>query len=225
MSLALVPLLATLGPVTAMALLCGVVLAETALPVGFFLPGDSLLFAAGLLSATGALPVPVFLVVAAVWAAAVLGDQLGFLTGRYTGTRLLRGSGRGHRLWARHLDAAERFFERHGAKTVVLARFVPAARTFTPFIAGAAHMSHRRFTSYNIGGGLAWSASMVLGGFYLGGVPFVRAHVELTTLAIIAVSLAPAALAALRAWRARHHPTDGPAAAEKPRERTSTSTA
>jgi membrane protein DedA with SNARE-associated domain len=204
MSLALVPLLATLGPITAMALLCGVVLAETALPLGFFLPGDSLLFAAGLLSATGALPVPVLLVVAAVWAAAVLGDQIGFLTGRYTGTRFLRRRRPG--VWTRHVEAAERFFDRHGAKTVVLARFVPAARTLTPFVAGAARMSHRRFTAYNVGGGLVWSAVMVLGGFYLGGVPFVASHVELTTLAIIAVSIAPATVAALRGWRARRRP-------------------
>ncbi len=209
MSLALVPLLATLGPITAMALLCGVVLAETALPLGFFLPGDSLLFAAGLLSATGALPVPVLLVVAAVWAAAVLGDQIGFLTGRYTGTRFLRR--RRPLLWVRHVDAAESFFDRHGARTVVLARFVPAARTFTPFVAGAARMSHRRFTTYNVGGGLVWSAVMVLGGFYLGGVPFVASHVELTTLAIIAVSIAPATLAAFRAWRARRHGAEQPA--------------
>ncbi|MEH3034725.1 MAG: VTT domain-containing protein [Aeromicrobium erythreum] len=221
MSLALVPLLATLGPVAATALLCAVVLAETALPVGFFLPGDSLLFAAGLLSATGALPVPVLVLVVLVWIAAVVGDQIGFLAGRRAGTRLVRVARRGrvHRLVTRHLGAAERFFDRHGARTVVLARFVPAARTFAPFVAGAARMSHRRFTTYNVGGGLVWSAVMILGGFFLGGVPFVAAHVELTTLAIIAVSLAPAAVAAVRGRRVGARRDAQPSLATVPRER------
>ncbi|MCM3515152.1 DedA family protein [Nocardioides sp. P86] len=191
-----VPLLATLGP-AALLLLCAVVFAETGLLVGFFLPGDSLLFAAGLLVATGTIPVPVLLVVAATWASASVGDQVAYTIGRRYGPRLF--DRRPSRLFSpRHVSAARAFFDRHGHKAVILARFVPLARTFTPVVAGAVAMPRRRFTAYNVLGGLAWTTAMTLAGFYLGGVPLIAHHVEVTSLALVGLSLVPAAIALAR---------------------------
>lgn len=163
----------------------------------FFLPGDSLLFAAGLFTAAGVIPLPIGLILAGAAASAVAGDQVGFRIGRRLGPRLFAPGGR--RPWSqRHVAAAHDFFERHGHKAVVLARFVPLARTFTPVVAGAVGMPARRFTGYNVVGGLLWTTSMLLAGFFLGGVPLIAAHVELATVALIAVSLIPATAAFLR---------------------------
>jgi membrane-associated protein len=199
MTLALVPLLASLGS-AALLLLVGVVFAETGLLVGFFLPGDSILFAAGLFVSTGVIPLPLSLVLAATWAAAVAGDQVGYSIGHRVGPRLFASDT--SRWWSRrHLEAARRFFDRHGTKAVVLARFVPGARTFTPVVAGAVGMPRRRFTAYNVAGGLGWTLAMILAGFFLGGVQVVAAHVELFTLGLIALSLVPAAIAMVRRRR------------------------
>ena len=192
--------MATLGP-AAVLLLAAVVFAETGLLVGFFLPGDSLLFAAGLFVATGVVPVPLAVVVLVTFAAAVLGDQLAYTIGRRGGRSLLGSDRPWTRRMDHHLAAAAGFFERHGPKAVVLARFVPLARTFTPVVAGAAAMPRRTFTAYNMLGGLLWTAGMVLAGYLLGGVPLVARHVELMTVALASVSLIPAAAALLRRRR------------------------
>lgn len=200
MTSALTSLLSDLGPV-AVLLLFAVVFAETGLLIGFFLPGDSLLFAAGLLVASGVLPVPLFVVIAATWLAAALGDQVAYWIGRRLGGRLFTSNSRF--VSAKHVDSARVFFERHGHMAVILARFVPLARTFTPVVAGAVEMPRRRFTIYNVVGGLLWTTSMCLAGYFLGGVPLVANHVDVVTIGIIALSLLPAAFSLLRHRRNR----------------------
>ena len=202
MTVVLTPLMLSLGT-AAVAVLLAVTFLESGVLLGFFLPGDSLLFTGGLLVASGRIHLPVAVVVAAVAAAAVLGDQLGYALGRRLGPRVF--SGRAARfLSPAHLARAERFFDRHGPRAVLLARFVPVVRTLTPFLAGSAAMSRRRFTAYNAVGGVVWSAGTVLAGYYLGGVPLVAHHVELVVFGVVAVSLLPMAVTfAVRRWRTR----------------------
>ena len=207
----LVPLMTMLGPF-AVLLLMGVLFAETGLLAGFFLPGDSLLFAAGVLVAGGAIHLPLGLVAAGAVVAAVLGDQVGYLLGRRFGPRVF--SRRSSRWLSRdHPVRAEAFFDRHGPKAVVLARFVPVVRTLVPALAGMGRMPRRRFTGYNLAGGLVWAVGMLLAGFFLGGVPFIAAHIELLALAVVGASLVPAGVALLRS-RARRlraaRAADGP---------------
>lgn len=204
----LTPLMAVLGPL-AVLLLMGVLFAETGLLAGFFLPGDSLLFAAGVLVAAGAINLPLWLVAAGAFLAAVVGDQVGYLVGRRFGPRVF--SRRNSRWLSRdHVARAEAFFDRHGPKAVVLARFVPVVRTLVPAVAGMGQMPRRRFTAYNLAGGLVWAVGMLLAGFFLGGVPFIAAHIELLALAVVAASLVPAGVALLhrRGSRARRRARD-----------------
>lgn len=192
----LTPFLTSLGPAALIAVMA-IVFAETGLLVGFFLPGDSLLFTAGLLTASGALSLPVGVMILGASVAAVAGDQLGYHLGRRYGPRLFERPG--SRLFRRaHAEQAQRFFARHGSRAVILARFVPVVRTFTPVVAGVALMPYRRFAGFNIVGGIGWCALLLLAGYFLGGVAFVSAHVELITLGIVAVSLVPIVVAALR---------------------------
>ncbi|MBV9830441.1 MAG: VTT domain-containing protein [Marmoricola sp.] len=198
----LTPLLATLGPV-ALALLMLVLFVETGLLVGSFLPGDSLLFAAGVLVASHALPFPIWLVVPTCAVAAIAGDQVGYLLGRRFGSRIFSGSGTG--VWGRvldrhHADRAARFFAAHGGRAIVMARFVPVVRGFTPAAAGLARMPQQRFSAYNVGGGAVWVTLMLLAGFYAGGIPLVAHHVELMALVLASAGLVP--MFAAR-WRAR----------------------
>lgn len=192
-------LLVSLGPLAVLIVLA-LVFAETGLLAGFFLPGDSLLFTTGLLCARGTIGVPIWAVVPAVCLAAVAGAQVGYLLGRRYGARLLNRP-RSRLLDPRHLERARTFFERHGARAVVLARFVPVARTFTPVAAGAGRMPPRSFASYNVLGAVLWCTSLLLAGYLLGGVALVGAHVELITVGIVLISLLPAALAAMRRHR------------------------
>jgi len=142
-----------------------IVFAESGLFFGFFLPGDSLLFVAGLLAAQGHLSLPVILV--GCFVAAVAGDQVGYSFGRMTGPRLFRRPD--SRLFKQqHLQRARDYFEEHGAKTILLARFVPIVRTFAPIVAGAAAMPYRTFISFNIVGGLVWAVGVQLLGFFVG---------------------------------------------------------
>ena len=201
MLIALTPLLAVLGPVAVLVAMA-IVFAETGLLLGFFLPGDGLLFTLGLLAASGALHLPVWLVVAAVFVAAVAGDQVGYLLGRRFGPRIFNREGS---RWFRasHAERARVFFDRHGPKAVILARFVPVVRTFTPVVAGVARMPRRRFTAYNVAGGLLWSLLLVPAGYVLGGVPLVAAHVELLVVAIVVLSAVPPLVAYLATRRTR----------------------
>src|SRR5262249_15414892 len=145
--------------------LSAIVFSETGLLVGFFLPGDSMLFAAGVLASQ-----EVFNIVAlnaALIAAAILGDALNYYVGLQMGEYVFE-RGRLRFVKHSHLMAAKQFYERHGGKAIVLARFVPLVRTFTPFVAGVARMSYRRFVIYNIVGGVGWVMSMTLAGYFLG---------------------------------------------------------
>ncbi len=192
----LTPLLLVLGPV-ALLVAMGIVFAETGLLVGFFLPGDSLLFTLGVLAAGGVLHLPLAVVGLGVLLAAVAGDQVGYLLGRRFGPRVF--SRPDSRWFSRsHAERARAFFARHGSRAVVLARFLPVVRTFTPVVAGVARMPRGRFTAYNVVGALVWTAGLLSVGFYLGGVPLIAAHVELVVIATVALSLVPAAIGLLR---------------------------
>jgi membrane protein DedA with SNARE-associated domain len=195
-----------LGPL-AVVLLMAVLFAETGLLAGFFLPGDSLLFAAGVLLAAGAIHLPVWLVAAGAFTAAVAGDQVGYLIGRRFGPRVFTRTG-SRWLSPDHVSRAQSFFERHGPKAVVLARFVPVVRTLTPAVAGMGHMPRRRFTVYNLAGALVWAVGMLLAGFFLGGIPFIAGHIELLAVGVVAVSMVPAAVTMLRR-RLRQRPAGG----------------
>jgi membrane-associated protein len=170
-----------------------VVFAETGLIVTPILPGDSLLFAAGAIAATGALDVGAAAIV--LLAAAVAGDAVNYAVGRKVGVRIIRLSQFDPR-WGRwinpdHIARAHEFFERHGGKAIVLGRFMPIVRTFVPFVAGAATMSYPAFALYNVAGAVAWVGVCIGGGYLFGNVPVVKENFTLVALGIVAVSLAP----------------------------------
>ncbi|WP_431959294.1 DedA family protein [Actinacidiphila sp. bgisy160] len=178
--------------------LLAIVFAESGLLIGFFLPGDSLLFTGGLLVAGGRLDWPVWSVCLLVWIAAVAGDQVGYLFGRKVGPSLFRRPD--SRLFKQeNVEKAHEFFERHGAKSIVLARFVPIVRTFTPVIAGVSRMNYRVFVTYNIIGGLLWGVGVTLLGYWLGQIGFVHRHIELILVGIVLLSVVPIAIEFLRA--------------------------
>jgi membrane-associated protein len=181
-------------------LLFAIVFAETGLVVTPFLPGDSLLFAAGGLAATGALDIRVVVVLLLV--AAIAGDAVNYSVGRYLGPRMFHAddsAGVLHRLLNRHhLERAHEFFERHGGKAVVLARFVPIVRTFVPFVAGAGAMRYSVFAFYNVAGALLWVAVCVGAGYIFGNVPIVKDNFTVVALGIVAVSLIPVLVEWLR---------------------------
>ncbi len=188
-------LIQTLG----IAFLFAVVFAETGLLIGFFLPGDSLLFIAGLVAARGDLNFALLLVALSV--AAIAGDSVGFLIGRGAGASLFRRED--SKLFKRkHLDAARAFYEKHGPKTIVLARFVPIVRTFAPTVAGAAGMDYRQFVAFNVVGGVAWVVSMCTLGYFLGKNQFVAHNLEKVVLLIVLLSILPIILHALKERRA-----------------------
>jgi membrane protein DedA with SNARE-associated domain len=215
MLIALTPLLMGLGP-AAVLVAMAVVFAETGLLLGFFLPGDSLLFTVGLLAAVGVFHLPVALVLAGMALAAVVGDQVGYLIGRALGPRVFGRESGSRWFRARHAERAREFFDRHGPKAVILARFVPVVRTFTPVAAGVAGMPRRRFTQFNVVGAVLWSVLLVGAGIFLGGVPVVAAHVDVIVIALAALSVLPAAIAYLRRRRSRRPAAAGPEAPKVP---------
>jgi len=178
-----------------------VVFAESGLLIGFFLPGDSLLFTTGLLVADGSyLHQPLWLMCLLVSVAAVLGDQFGYLFGRRFGPALFRRPD--SRLFKQeNLTRARGFFERYGARSIILARFVPIVRTFTPIVAGASHLHYRTFLTYNVLGGTLWGSGVTILGYFLGRVSFVRSNIELILIGIVVVSVVPVAFELLRARR------------------------
>jgi len=179
------------------ALLFLIIFAETGLVVTPFLPGDSLLFTAGALAATLGDKLNVWIVLVSLAIAAVLGDAVNYSIGHYVGPRVFRAEDRRslwHRLLNRgHLMAAHDFFERHGGKAVVLARFVPIVRTFVPFVAGAGSMSYPQFAFYNVSGAILWVGLCVGAGFGFGNVPVVKENFELVVVAIVVISVLPIA--------------------------------
>jgi membrane-associated protein len=177
-----------------------ILFAECGLLVGFFLPGDSLLFTGGLLAA-GGLIAPLWLLLLVLPVAAVAGNLVGWWIGRTAGPAVFdRPDSRLFK--AKHVERARDFFERNGARTIVLARFVPVIRTFAAVMAGAARMNFRRFAVYSLIGGVAWTLSVTLLGFWLGQVALVRQHVELFIVGVVVLSLVPIAVEALRNRRA-----------------------
>lgn len=177
-----------------------ILFAECGLLIGFFLPGDSLLFTGGLLVA-GGLVAPLWVMLVALPIAAVAGNLVGWSIGRVAGPAVLERPG-SRLVRARHVDRARTFFDRNGARTVVLARFVPVVRTFATVMAGATRMDFRRFALYSVVGGVAWTAGITLLGFWLGQVGLVRDHVELFIVGVVVLSLVPVAIEGLRARRA-----------------------
>jgi membrane-associated protein len=184
--------------------LFAIVFAETGLVVTPILPGDSLLFAAGALAASGALDVRLLFVLLVV--AAIAGDAVNYSIGRAVGTRIIRRAeiDPAWRRWINpvHIAKAHEFFERHGGKAIVLARFMPIVRTFVPFVAGAAEMTYASFAFYNVTGAVAWVAICVGAGYVFGNVPLVKENFTLVALGIVAVSLLPMLIEYLRHRRA-----------------------
>ena len=172
-----------------------VVFAESGLLVGFFLPGDSLLFTVGIVAGAGKLQIGLIIVMLAC--ASILGDGCGFLLGSTLGYSLFKNTN--SRIFRReYLDRTHAFYERHGVKTIVYAKFVPIIRTFAAFIAGVGKMSYVRFLTFNVAGAVGWVASMITLGYSLGNIPLIRHNFEKVVLLIIAISLLPAALHILK---------------------------
>jgi membrane-associated protein len=173
-----------------------VVFCETGLVVTPFLPGDSLLFAAGALAATGLLRPD--LVVVLLAAAAIAGDAVNYWVGRFSAERVARREG----LWfvnQKHFDRTQEFYRKYGKRTIILARFVPIVRTFAPFVAGVGRMSVREFSASNAFGAFLWVAVCVGGGYFWGNLPFVKQNFSLVILGIVVVSVLPVVFSALRA--------------------------
>jgi len=182
------------------AILFVVIFCETGFVITPFLPGDSLLFAAGAIAAIGSLNPCIIILV--LWAAAVAGDAANYSIGHYVGPRVF--SKKQSRLFnPRHLDEAQRFYEKYGAKAIVIARFVPIIRTFVPFVAGIGRMGYRRFAIYNVLGGALWVTGLTMLGYWFGNVPIVKKNFTAVILAIIVISVMPAVIEVLRNWRGR----------------------
>ena len=179
------------------ALLFLIIFAETGLVVTPILPGDSLLFAAGAISAASGNKLNVFMILFLLIVAAVLGDAVNYAVGHFVGPRVFRAEGR-RSFWERllnrdHLMQAHAFFERHGGKAIVLGRFVPIVRTFVPFVAGCGSMSYPQFAFYNVTGAIVWVGVCVGAGYAFGNVPVVKDNFELVILAVIGLSVLPIA--------------------------------
>jgi membrane-associated protein len=178
-----------------------VVFCETGLVVTPFLPGDSLLFAVGVLAAnSAALSLPLILVLLCV--AAVLGDAVNYAIGYWLGPKVFKYEN-SWLLHKKHLLRTQRFYEKYGSKTIVLARFIPIIRTFAPFVAGIGQMQYRRFALFNICGGVAWVLIFVLGGYKFADQPFVKTHFHIVIVAIIILSIMPPVIEYLLSRRRR----------------------
>jgi membrane-associated protein len=171
-----------------------VIFIETGLVVTPFLPGDSLLFAAGAFAALGSLNVAALFVILAL--AAVLGDTVNYWIGRYIGDRAFTTKSRF--LKREYLDRTQAFYEKYGGKTIFLARFVPIIRTFAPFVAGVGKMRYAYFISYNVFGGILWTGLFLFAGYFFGNVPFVRNNFSLVVIAIVLISVVPAVVEVIR---------------------------
>jgi membrane-associated protein len=169
---------------------------ETGLVVTPFLPGDSLLFAAGAFAALGSLDLSVLLVV--LYIAPILGDSTNYWIGRFIGPKVYAMNSR----WVKrdYIDKTHAFYEKHGGKTIVIARFMPIFRTFAPFVAGIGKMNYAKFLTFSVGGTLLWITTFVLGGFFFGNIPVVKKNFTLVIMAIIGISVLPMVVAW---WRSK----------------------
>ena len=182
------------GPWTYL-ILFAIIFAETGLVITPFLPGDSLLFAIGAISATGSLKISwVFFILTA---AAIIGDSVNYAIGKIFGEELVR-IANSRILKKEYLDKTHRFFEKYGGKTIIIARFVPIVRTFAPFVAGLGKMSYLRFFTYNVVGGILWVSILVFCGYFFGNMPVVKENFSLVIFAIIIISILPGIIEFLR---------------------------
>jgi membrane-associated protein len=178
--------------------LFGMIFAETGLLVGFFLPGDSLLFSVGF--ASGAAGVNLYLLAAILMCAAIIGDNVGYFLGRQSGPRIFRRP-KSRFFNPDHLQKTRTFYRKYGARAIVYARFIPIVRTCTPFVSGVAEMPYLRFLFFSLFGGALWIAFMMTIGYKLGQVPLVRRHFEKAILGVVFLSLLPMFLEVFKAWR------------------------
>lgn len=160
-----------------------IIFCETGLVIAPFFPGDSLLFAAGAIAATGSLKLILIFIFMSI--AAILGDSVNYFIGKYVGKKIVS------KRYEKYLERTERFYKKHGGKTIILARFVPIIRTFAPFIAGVGKMRYSRFLIFNIIGGILWVIILTSLGFFFGNIPFIKNHFSLVVVIIILVSLIP----------------------------------
>lgn len=188
------PILESYGAWTYL-LLFLIIFCETGLVVTPFLPGDSLLFAAGAFAAAGSLSL--FWLIGILLVAAILGDTVNYWVGHFLGPRLVAN---GRIIKPEHLEKTHRFYERYGGKTIVIARFVPIVRTLAPFVAGLGQMTYGRFMLYNVAGGALWVVLCTVAGYLFGNLPFVKDNFSVVILAIIGLSLLPAVI---EIWRER----------------------
>jgi len=177
------------------AILFLIIFAETGFVVTPFLPGDSLLFAAGSLAAQGSLNIWILLIVLA--ASAILGDTINYGVGKFLGTKMFYKTNNRF-LKKEYLDRTRRFYEKYGNKTIVLARFVPIVRTFAPFVAGVGKMNYFKFAFYNILGGILWISIFILGGYFFGNIPIVKRNFTIVIFVIIILSILPMII---EAWK------------------------
>jgi len=191
---------AYVGPHNLYIVLCLIIFAETGLVVTPFLPGDSLLFALGAISADAASPVNLPLITALLIVAAVLGDAVNYWAGYRIGPKVFTREN-SKLLNKKHLLRAQEFYEKYGGKTIILARFIPIVRTFAPFVAGIGKMGYARFAIYNIVGAVAWVLICIGAGYYFGRIPFVQKRFELVIVGIIVVSCIPMAIEFILARR------------------------
>ena len=184
--------------------LFGIIFSETGLLVGFFLPGDSLLFSVGF--ASGASGVNLYLLAGLLMCAAIIGDnRIGYLLGKHSGPRIFKRP-KSRFFHPDHLKRTKKFYEKYGARAIVYARFIPIIRTCTPFVSGVAEMPYPRFLFFSLFGGTLWIAFMMTIGYKLGQVPIVRRNFEKAILAVIFLSLLPMFMEAFKAWRRRTSP-------------------
>ncbi len=177
-------------------ILFAIIFAETGFVFTPFLPGDSLLFAAGMFSATGSFNI--FILAPLIWAAAFFGDNINYWIGFYFGKKIV--DNKYIPINQNHIDQTQEFYQKHGGKTVFLARFMPIIRTFAPFVAGIGKMKYQKFLFYSISGGFAWVFGFILAGYFFGNIPIVRDNFSIVIMGIIAVSVLPAAFKILKAW-------------------------
>lgn len=164
-----------------------VIFAETGLVVTPFLPGDSLLFAAGTFAALGSFDVTILFLILTV--AAILGDTVNYWIGKYIGPKVFEKDSRF--IKKEYLDRTHKFYEKHGGKTIIIARFVPIVRTFAPFVAGVGAMTYSKFILYNIVGGILWCAIFIFGGYFFGNLPVVKNNFSIVIVTIILISVLP----------------------------------
>ncbi len=168
-------------------LIAAIVFAESGLLVGFFLPGDTLLFAAGLAASQGHINLALLILIVA--AAAIVGDNVGYSIGRRMGPRVFKKQD-GILFRQEYIQQAEKFYEKHGGKTIILARFTPIVRTFAPVVAGASKMKREKFLAYNIAGGLLWTGIMILLGYFVGDkIPHIDKYIEYVLLGVMLLSI------------------------------------